>query len=227
MYSGGHTYFDVIADPPFAQQQGTSCFRLFNEHWQFIALDTAYSDNDLYDAQIAWLARWVGVEAAAAGAAAPPRTVLLSHHQLGSAPAQKSVGAGIRDKTAKVRDTGRIHAWFWGHEHRAFVYEPYLGVACPVCLGNGGVPELLSPRLTVAGAFATLTGWISDLLSLLKKQVPAPKILYRPGIPDVDKDGLKWAKLGFVVLDIDGPAGSAVYIDENGVDVGIRAFGGP
>ncbi|MGA2928764.1 MAG: metallophosphoesterase, partial [Solirubrobacteraceae bacterium] len=81
MYSGGQGYFDVISHPPFAQQAGTSCFRLWNDHWQFIALDTAYADNDLYEAQLPWLERWVDEFRAGAQSR---RTVLLSHHQLGS-----------------------------------------------------------------------------------------------------------------------------------------------
>jgi 3',5'-cyclic AMP phosphodiesterase CpdA len=217
MYSGGHGYFDVISRDLFAAQQGTSCFRLFNEHWQFIALDTAYQDNDLYDVQLPWLQRWVDEGSG--------RSVLLSHHQLGSALAQDSIGAGVRDKTAKVREGGRIHAWFWGHEHRCFVYEPYLGVSCPVCLGNGGVPELLSHRLTLEGAYGWVSGVISDLTGLFKRRVAAPRILYEPATPDVDADGLAWAKLGFVVLDLDGPRGSAVYIDEDGRETAITAFG--
>ena len=227
MYSGGHGYFDTISHGPFAQQQGTSCFRLSNDHWQFIALDTAYADNDLYDAQLPWLEQWVGDQAPGSAGDPGPRTVLLSHHQLGSALAQRSVGAGIRDKTAKVRNTGRIHAWFWGHEHRCFVYERYLGVTCPVCLGNGGVPELLSPELTLASTFGWITGLWSEIAALFKRRVKPPQILYEPTTPDVDDDGLKWAKLGFVVLDLDGPVGTAVYVDEEGRQKAIESFAPP
>jgi 3',5'-cyclic AMP phosphodiesterase CpdA len=229
MYSGGQGYFDVISSGSFAQQQGTSCFRLFNEYWQFVALDTAYADNDLYDAQLPWLARWVEpIEAAGqtgTAASSAPRTVLLSHHQLGSARAQDSVGPGIRDKTAPVRDAGRIHAWFWGHEHRAFIYEPYLGVACPVCLGNGGVPELLSAQLTLVSAFGWIRARLSELIARSKHRVAAPVVQYQPATPDVDSDGLAWEKLGFVVVDIDGATGSATYVDEDGHATAITGFG--
>lgn len=226
MYSGGQGYFEVSHSPPFAQQGGTSCFRLFNDHWQFIALDTAYADNDLYDVQLPWLERWVDEFGSTNAGGQPRRTVLLSHHQLGSALAQKSVGPGIRTKTVKVRAAGRIHAWFWGHEHRCFVYEPYLGVQCPVCLGNGGVPELLSHELTLVSAFGWITNLVSDITDLFKRPVPAPRILYQPTTPDVDDDGLKWAKLGFVVVDLDGTGGHAVYVDEDGREVVIEEFGG-
>jgi len=226
MYSGGNGYFEVISSPSFAQQRGTSCFRLLNEHWQFIALDTAYADNDLHQQQLPWVSSWVLRDGAATPTGPPPRkTILLSHHQLGSALAQPSVGPGIREKTAALRKDGRVHAWFWGHEHRAFIYEPYLDVACPVCLGNGGIPELLSHELTLESAFGWVTGMISKLLAKLRGSVSPPVILYQPPQPDVDANGLKWEKLGFVVVDIDGALGSATYVDEDGMETPIDAFG--
>jgi hypothetical protein len=225
MYSGGNGYFEVISKEPFARQAGTSCFRLFNEHWQFIGLDTAYLDNDLYPQQLPWIKTWVLENAGTSAEAAARKTVLLSHHQLGSALAQPSVGPGIREKTAELREDARVHAWFWGHEHRAFVYEPYLGVACPVCLGNGGVPELLSRRLTLQSAFAWLTGIVVKLMASLRRSVAAPVIQYAPPRPDIDEDGLKWEKLGFVVLDIDGAQGTGIYVDEDGMETPITAFG--
>jgi hypothetical protein len=99
LHSGGHAYFNVISHGQFAQQRGTSCFRLLNDHWQSIALDTAYSDNDLYDAQLPWLEGWVG-DRAPPGSTPVRRIILLSHHQLGSALAQKliSVGNWLRER---------------------------------------------------------------------------------------------------------------------------------
>jgi hypothetical protein len=241
MYSGGHAYFDLLAGRlaaadgeaagnAFAHQQGTSCFRLYNDHWQVIALDTAYVDNDLVDAQLPWLEQWMGLDqpsdASDTADGTPRKTILLSHHQLGSARAQDSVGPGIRDKTERVRDTGRVHAWIWGHEHRAFVYEPYLGVQCPVCIGNGGVPELLTRMFTLEGLFQSIAAAISRLKALFRRRVPAPVIAYEPRAPEIDPDGLKWEQLGFVVIDLDGPDGRAVYVgEENPSDVTIEGFG--
>jgi hypothetical protein len=85
--------------------------------------------------------------------------VLLSHHQLGSALAQPSVGPGIRQKTDE-RGSAKAPVTQWG-----------------------------------------------------------------PPQPDVDADGLKCEKLGFVVLDVDGAHGHAVYIDEDGAPTPIEAFG--
>ena len=111
------------------------------------------------------------------------------------------------------------------YEHRCFVYESYQGVSCPVCLGNGGVPELLSPRLTLTSAFAWVAGLVSKIISRSKSSAPAPRILYEPKTADVDRNKLGWEKLGFVVLDIDGASGKAVYVDEDGAEVPIDAFG--
>jgi hypothetical protein len=99
-------------------------------------------------------------------------------------------------------------------------------VQCPVCLGNGGVPELTLPQQTLAGALGWITGLISHIATQFRaRQVAPPKILYQPTAPDVDKDGLNWGKLGFVVIDVDGASSQALYVDENGAKVPIASFG--
>ena len=245
MYSGGSGYFDLISgqdkanpegaegemvrgarDSGYFDQQGTSFFRLYNDHWQVIGLDTAYVDNDLHDGQIPWLERWVGVEAAERHKHPDRRTILLTHHQLGSAREKTQVGAGIREKTARVREEGEIHAWFWGHEHRCLLYEPYLGVACPVCTGNGGVPVLLTHRITgeaIKDALMKLWASIKTLLRPGRRARP-PQIRYQPPSPDPDEVGLRWEKLGFVVIDLDGQAGRACYFDEDDRPTEIDLF---
>lgn len=246
MYSGGHGYFDLITnDARFSHQKGTSFFRLYNDHWQFIGLDTAYLDNDIYDLQVPALNRWVGVpdtdsktapsETPPAPSAAPSdqgdgcRTVLLSHHQLGSATAPKSIGAGIGEKTAAAIATGHVHAWFWGHEHRCFLFEPYRGVRCPVCVGNGGVPELLSHELTLSGAF----NWVVSLITNLFKKAPwpPPDVQWSPdkrysteGPWEYQDDEGSWEALGYVVIELDGADGSAVYVDQFGHRKAIPSF---
>lgn len=248
MYSGGQGYFELIApDPPtappagaadasglapdaFRQQNGTSFFRLFNDHWQIIGLDSAYVDNDLDERQTPWLMRWLGLEP---GDEHPPpaerrKTILLSHHQLGSSRAQASVGPGIREKTDKARNSGLIHSWFWGHEHRAFVYEPYLGVRFPVCIGNGGVPELLSHVFTFTGLFQFCVDTIRKLAASFTPKrwaARAPKVKFKPQTTRVDHQGLEWEKLGFVVVDLEGSDATAVYHAEDGERYEIESFG--
>lgn len=227
MYSGGQGYFSLISGDEgklgvqaqmFAHQQGTSYFRLYNEHWQIVGLDTAYLDNDLTHQQLPALQGWVEGSPAR-------KTILLSHHQLGSSRAQRSVGPGIRNKTAAVRASGRVHAWFWGHEHRCFVYDEYLGVKCPVCIGNGGVPELLSAgTLTLSGAFQAVTAWLGNLFARVRHpSIAPPKAVFEPR-PDVDAEDHEWEPLGFAVITLRGSQGTAVYVDEHANEHQIASF---
>jgi hypothetical protein len=227
MYSGGRGYFGLVSGDKsalgdraglFDHQKGTSFFRLYNTDWQIIGLDTAYVDNDIAPEQLPYLEGWVG------GGGDRQKTILLSHHQLGSAYAQRDVSAGIRDKTEAVRDSGRIYAWFWGHEHRYAPYKSYLGVKCPVCVGNGGVPELLSKGVfTLSGAFQTIKDALKGAGKRILYRVPAPEISYKPE-PAV-RDELEWEKLGFVVIDLDGARGKAFYVDEDGKETPLELFG--
>lgn len=236
MYSGGNAYFELISGDKdtlgagaemFGHQEGTSFFRLLNRSWQIIGLDTAYVDKDLASLQETKLKEWVEVDDT--GRVKGPserRTILLSHHQLGSAMAQASVGSGIRKKTEAIRKSGRIHAWFWGHEHRYFRYEEYLHVKCPVCIGNGGVPELRSRGIfTFSGAFQAISSLLSRVFARVSHpRVGAPRVAEMP-LPDEDSDGLKWEQLGFVVLELDGRNGKATYVDEHGNESAIASFG--
>jgi hypothetical protein len=255
MYSGGRGYFELVGGTPglpagepvpdnrldpkaFKQQKGTSFFRIVNEHWQIIGLDSAYVDNDLDARQKPWLNKWLGVEQddgdePPPGPPEPPagtrKTILLSHHQLGSSLAQASVGPGIREKTKTAREKGLIHAWFWGHEHRAFIYKPYEGVPFPVCIGNGGVPELRSHVFTFSGAFQFCVGLVRKILASLTPRrlaARAPKVKFQPKAPRVDRQGLKWEKLGFVVVELDGDKATAEYHDEDGEIYKLDSFGG-
>jgi hypothetical protein len=239
MYSGGKGYFGLVSGDQsllgtgaemFAHQHGTSFFRLSNEDWQIIALDTAYLDKDLAPEQLPKFKEWVGVDgidgASHIGAAPQRKTILLSHHQLGSAHDQRSVGSGIRDETDAARKSGRIHAWFWGHEHRCILYEDYLNVKCPVCIGNGGVPELLSRGVfTLSGGFQMIKNALSSTVAFAQHPfVRAPRVAYEPE-PQENPDGLKWEPRGFVVIELKGAGGTALYVDEDGNEEPIRSFG--
>jgi hypothetical protein len=239
MYSGGNGYFGLISSGPhpapdtgaFAHQNGTSFFRIFNDHWQIIGLDSAYLDNDLDPRQLPALNTWLGLTE---GDRNPPpdgrprRTILLSHHQLGSSRAQSSVGPGIREKTAEAREKGLIAAWIWGHEHRAFVYDSYLGVPCPVCLGNGGVPELRSHVFTFTAAFQWVVDMVQRFAGLLRPRrwaASPPRVRFEPKLHPVDSEGHRWEQLGFVVLTLNGEHGAAVYHGEEDETYEIDTFG--
>jgi predicted phosphodiesterase len=129
MYSGGHGYFETVL-PKFGQP--ASYFSLVNDHWRIIGLDTAHTDQDLNDPQVDWLKAQV---APADGR----RNILMSHHQLFSG-FQDEPGRILR-RVAPLLDSGKIHFWFWGHEHKHIIYKKHRGVKAR-CIGHGAIPYL-------------------------------------------------------------------------------------
>jgi hypothetical protein len=187
MYSGGHAYFGhLLQDPRFAEHDGSSWFSLENDDWQLLGLDTAYDDHALKDPQGAWVAEKLRSNP-------DRRTVLLSHHQLFSA--YGSDGPKLRDKLRDPLDSGRIDAWFWGHEHRCVLYEDgYQNVGKARLIGHGGVPvyahhePIASPaRYQLTRSFAT--GWE------------------------------EWALMGFAVVELSGRHANVRYLDEWGNEI--------
>ncbi len=188
MYSGGHGYFEVLlGDPRFARHEGSSYFSLHNDDWQVLGLDTGWEDGGLQDPQSEWVDATLG--------AGDRKGMLLSHHQLFSAY-KPDVRATLEPKLRGVLDADRVRAWFWGHEHRCMLYEPYEHVAAARCIGHGGVPVYM---------------WRSQ-----DEPCPPPGTYeYRGRIVD----GLqRWALFGFAVLDFDGPRLHVRYIDETGYE---------
>jgi hypothetical protein len=128
MYSGGHAYFEKVL-PAFGQT--SSYFAFQNDHFLIAALDTAYEDHDLYGNQVGWLESLVAN-------AGDRRLVLFTHHQPYSI--WEAQGPKLLDKLGKFIADGRIFAWYWGHEHRAVLYErgPYGFYGR--CIGHSGYP---------------------------------------------------------------------------------------
>jgi len=134
MYSGGHAYFDfLLGDSRFLRQGQCSFFKLRNDHWTLLGLDTAYEDQDLKAAQAGWVA-----EELRDGS----KGILLSHHQPFSD--YETGGEKLIAQLKPVLDRGRSRAWFWGHEHRCALYAPRYGIQYPRLIGHGGVPVYAS-----------------------------------------------------------------------------------
>jgi hypothetical protein len=130
MYSGGYAYFEKTL-PEFGQE--SSYFALQNDHWLLVGLDVAYIDHDIDDQQVEWLEQVI--------AAAGDRKVLFfSHHQLFSR--FDNQGPKLAAKLGRLLESGRIFAWYWGHEHRCILYapDPRYGNLLGRCLGHGGIP---------------------------------------------------------------------------------------
>jgi Calcineurin-like phosphoesterase len=188
MYSGGFAYFDtLLADARFAKQAQTSFFHLYNDDWQIFGLDTAWDDNGLKDPQAEFVMRTLANHR--------QKAIALTHHQFFSAyePAP-DCGKVLREKLGAALDGNRIHAAFWGHEHRAMLYKPWQNIQYGRLLGHGGVPVYMT--------HAASDGYVDPAIYEDRRSI--------------DKGLEHWAYFGFAVLDFAGPQINVRYIDENG-----------
>jgi Predicted phosphohydrolases len=186
MFSGGHGYFGtLLGDARFARQQQSSTFNFVNDHWRILGLDTAWEDHGLRDPQSSWLAGELADQS--------KRTILLSHHQLVSARGKVAKSA-LSTKMEPLLRHCSVHAWFWGHEHHCVLFEPYLNIRFPRCIGHGGVPEYAWRR----------------------ESQPLPKGVSYEFRGSFWHTGERWTLFGFAVLDFDGVALQVRYVDENG-----------
>ncbi len=122
------------------------------------------------------------------------KLVLFSHHQLVSVYDKPDVGSTLPDKLAPVLNSGRVTAWWWGHEHRAITYQAASGVQFPRCLGNGGVPTGPTPD-PPPGSSPAIT-WHSART--------------------VRERGQNWTRFGFATLDLQPDQIEVAYIDDDG-----------
>lgn len=188
MYSGGHSYYTVgLEDERFKPwHNGSSFFSLVNNHWQMFGLDTAYDDFDLKEPQ----RDWVNAQISGHG----KKLMLFSHHQLFSA--YEGGGPKLAEKLGKVLESKRVRSWYWGHEHRCILYNPYHDVEFGRCVGHGGVPVYMTHK--------------ED------DPYPVPGSYEHRGFT-LSKLGEHFALFGFAVLDFNPDGTVAVrYIDENG-----------
>jgi hypothetical protein len=201
MYSGGHDYFgSLLGDRRFQAQRSqdgapTSYFRLTSPSWEFCGLDTSWTDNVLAGGHVGVLADPQASFVADVTHDSPGRRlVLLSHHQLTSVYSPGDLGPVLPDKLKPVLDTGRVTAWFWGHEHRCMAFQPTQHVAYPRCTGHGGVPVLQhhtpDDRLTPPGLW--------EEYSYLRAR------------------GDHWARFGHAIVDLSPTQLSVVYRDDTG-----------
>ena len=179
-----------------------------NDKWLLICLDTAYVDFDIDGAQVDWVTKLV------AGAGA--RNVLLfSHHQPFSQ--LDSQGPKVQTALSALLASQRVHAWFFGHEHRLVLYEAHSKWGLKArCIGNGGFPSF---RDDLSGGRPNQTQWIK--LSA-KPGVPAAEILDGPN-PFVTDDPERYSPHGFLTLDFSGIQVFETYYAPDGKTVRPRA----
>jgi len=140
MYSGGEGYYWLVDQ----LDQGASYFAIQNDDWLFIAMDTGVHDfNPLQGGSAASFltsteAVWVNNLVANKG---NKKVVFLSHHPLFSA--FDPIGGSSLNSVLLSQVQGSlpsVTAWFWGHEHRLAIYDPFQGVERGRCLGHAAVP---------------------------------------------------------------------------------------
>jgi hypothetical protein len=131
MYSGGHAYFDRTL-ALFGQK--ASYFAYENQHWLLVGLDTAYKEHSLSNEQAGWLTLLLQDPARA-----HKKLVLLSHHQ--PFALLDSQGPKIVRALRLLLNAKRVHAWYWGHEHRCVICDRHPDwIFAGRCIGHGGYP---------------------------------------------------------------------------------------
>jgi hypothetical protein len=199
MYSGGKGYFQALAD---FFHQSASCFAMQNANWILVGLDTAYNDFDLDAKQVAWL------EAIVAGAGTR-KLILFSHHQPFSQLDDQ--GPKLQVALTNLLKGQRIHAWYWGHEHRLVIYDPH-----PVwgfkgrCIGNGGFPSLRDDLPGVGG----------DIYQFIKLApqpfAPSATLLDGPNFW-ITQAPEQFSPHGYVFLQFDGASVSEIFRVPNNI----------
>ena len=188
MYSGGYGYFDrVLAEPRFHRQGGGSYFRLFNDAWQLLGLDSAHTENALRGPQSEWIRQHT--------TDSKRKTMLMSHHQPFTVYEKHALK--VDPILQGVLDQGAIDAWLFGHEHRCVLYTGHMGIKYPRLVGHGGVPVYMGHKETEPFA--------APVQYEYRKYIPG-------GLGGIEH----WAPFGFAVLDFNGPKIEARYFYEDG-----------
>jgi len=214
MYAGGGGFYasiDQLNAGPARQRASWFCLRSPDETWQLLAMDTGLHDRDPFDdlsgrpvqtflepAELAWHQARI--------AEFPGRTILLSHHPLFSAfaplgPAgpdgsRPSLNQALYGGFRQAIGSGRIAAWFWGHEHALSIYAPHLGLERGRCVGNGAIPVLFEddphrpfpgladPPALLPGTAAARDGAVWAHGSTLLSLGPSPVAAYYQTVSD-------------------------------------------
>jgi 3',5'-cyclic AMP phosphodiesterase CpdA len=194
MYSGGDGYFEVLLADPRFKRQERSSFFSLRNEHWQVLGLDTAYDDHALRDP---QPKWVR-ESTATG---PPNTLLLSHHQLFSTDPEKG-GPKLHAALADVLDEGKVTAWLWGHEHRCIVFDPYQGVRFAACVGHGGIPIYAAHDA-------------DDL-------PPSPAHYEYYGSIDTTLE--RWTRMGFSVLDFDGPSVVARFVDELGEEHYVEAI---
>jgi hypothetical protein len=201
MYSGGKPYFTRALG---FLNQAHSCVAYQNSNWLLVGLDTAYVDHDMDDAQVAWLTGLIN-------AAGSRKVILFSHHQPFSQ--MDDQGPKLVTRLGALLTGNRIHAWFWGHEHRCVIYSPHSSWGLKGrCVGHGGFPAFRDN-------FSTPGGNTYEWRNLpANNNAPAAEVLDGPNL-FIPNEESRYSPHGFVTLDFSGAECRERYLDSAGTEV--------
>jgi hypothetical protein len=195
MYTGGHGYFDSIL-PAFGQT--SSYFALQNDFWLLVGLDTSYKqafggqEGVIDPEQVSWL----GPILRAAG---DRRVVLFTHHQPFTL-LDVNHGGNLIEALGEFLESGKVFAWYWGHEHRCVLYDSHPKYKFHGrCVGHGGFPQA-RPDLAGAQPSDEFGSQWSYLKAPADGSVPGGLVLDTPNlyIPGFEAD---FAPHGFMRLE--------------------------
>jgi 3',5'-cyclic AMP phosphodiesterase CpdA len=137
MYTGGHGYFGTLL-PAFGQT--TSYFAMQNSNWLLVGLDTAYKqafggrEGVIDSPQVEWLGPMLRQ-------AGDRKVVLFTHHEPFTL-LDNNNGGNLISALSEFLETGKIVAWYWGHEHRCVRHDPHPKYKFQGrCVGHGGFPQ--------------------------------------------------------------------------------------
>jgi hypothetical protein len=141
MYSGGDGYFNVVV-PQLGQK--ASYFVLRSPKWDFYGLDTAYVGGCFHSPEDARLeTQWKWLQNQMDGAN-DRKHVFLTHYQPCSANLpEHEAGKVLRDQVAELQSGGvrPIEGWFFGHQHKCYIYEDRRLPYRARLIGHGSFPH--------------------------------------------------------------------------------------
>jgi Calcineurin-like phosphoesterase len=141
MYSGGDGYFNIVL-PQLGQK--ASYFVLRSPKWDFYGLDTAYVPACFHSPEDSRLgAQWKWLQKQMDGAV-DRKHVFLTHYQPCSANLpEHEAGKVLRDQVAELQTGGvrPIEGWFFGHQHKCYIYEDKRLPYRARLIGNGSFPH--------------------------------------------------------------------------------------
>src|SRR5215213_95812 len=140
LYYGAKGYLAALK----VLQQPGRYFAIETPNWRIACLDTALGaesflrdDGILDEGQLDWLSQYLATDDGR-------RLILMSHHYILSAWGKPSPSL-TNQLAERLRESGRVFSWYWGHEHGCATYGRQPHGFYGACVGNGAFMEKYKP----------------------------------------------------------------------------------